>query len=115
MGVVKGAEKEVKETISQTNTRDLASEVAKGAKDLALQSKANKMAQLAVARAPAAENGVKELNKIDPEGDTKIMNGDVPDEGETGENALDVEKAVEYVGSHWQWSLLVILGAVGAL
>jgi hypothetical protein len=62
--------------------------------------------------AQAAEKGVKYIGKIDPNSVRKYINGDEPTEDQ---QALDMEEATEWVGSHWQWSLLFVLGAVGAL
>jgi hypothetical protein len=66
--------------------------------------------------AQAVEKVVKYIGKIDPNSARKYINGDEPEEDQ---QALYVEEAAkeaaEWVGSHWQWSLLFIVGAVGAL
>jgi hypothetical protein len=59
-----------------------------------------------------AEKGVKYVGKIDPNSVRKYIHGGNPDDGE---QASDVDQAAEWVGLHWQWSLLFIVGAVGAL
>merc|ERR1712008_421327 len=60
----------------------------------------------------AAEKGVKHVGKIDPNSVRKYIHGSHP---EDGEQASDVDQAAEWVGLHWQWSLLFIVGIVGAL
>jgi len=62
--------------------------------------------------AHAAEKGVKNIGKIDPDSVKKYIKGDDP---EKGEQASDVEDAADWVGLHWQWSLIFIVGAAGAL
>jgi len=61
--------------------------------------------------AELAGKGVKYIGKIDPNRVRQYINGDEPQEDQ---QAFDVETAAEWVGSHWQWSLLFIVGVVGA-
>jgi len=58
--------------------------------------------------AHAAEKGIKDIGKSDPNSVKQDIKGDDAEKGE-------LEDATEWVGLRWQWSLLFIVGAVGAL
>jgi len=58
--------------------------------------------------AHTAEKGVKEIGKSDPNSVKQDIKGDDAEKGEP-------EDAAEWVGLRWQWSLLFIVVAVGAL
>lgn len=62
--------------------------------------------------ANAAEKGIKYVGKIDPNTVKKYIKGDDP---QSGEQASDVEDVADWAGLHWQWSLLLIVGAVGVI
>jgi len=59
-----------------------------------------------------ADKGIEYVGKIGTNSARRYINGDDPEEGE---QASDVDQAAEWVGSHWQWSLLFIVCVVAAL
>jgi len=117
--VLKDVHKIVKANKEQVE--DLASKVVPGINPSKVMSGVNKVVGKVLKSDPknvahAAEKGVDELNKIVKVTPPHFLNGDKGEEGEESEQASDVEEEdVGYMGSNWYWSLILIVGAVGAL
>jgi len=86
---------------------DVASETAEAVKPMMHTNWNPKNAAHVVARVP--ETRAKPISKIDT---NTVINKDDP---EDQEQASEMEEAANGLGSHWQWSLLVMAAALGGV